>query len=137
MVKICILFVLLPHLFYTMVHSTTSCSEYLTYTIDPDTRKIFGRIEILPPKCPPENEEIYLKVALNATADSIKGIFRLELARSINESIQAVKQGRSLVYHVYFPSDDKFPTLSAIWINTQQYCLGPKRKYRIYLKYNI
>ncbi|XP_011866173.1 PREDICTED: serine protease gd-like isoform X2 [Vollenhovia emeryi] len=68
---------------------------------------------------------MYLKVALNTTADSLKGIFRLELARSINETIEAIQQGRHILYHVYFPSDVGLPTLSAIWFNDQRYCLGP------------
>ncbi|XP_011882333.1 PREDICTED: serine protease gd-like [Vollenhovia emeryi] len=52
--------------------------------------------------------------------------FRLELAHSIKEFIEAVQQGRPLLYHVYFPSDVDFPILSALWFNNQQYCLDPK-----------
>ncbi|XP_011858834.1 PREDICTED: uncharacterized protein LOC105556360 [Vollenhovia emeryi] len=126
MAKIFILLVLLPHLLCTMVHGTTLCPEYLTYTIDRETRKIFGRIEILPLESLLEDEEIYLKVALNTTADALKENFRLELAHSIKEFVEAVQQGRPLLYHVYFPSDVDFPILSALWFNSQQYCLDPK-----------
>jgi len=47
---------------------------------------------------------------------------RLELARSIQESIQAVQQGKPLLYHIYFSSHEPIPTLSAIWFNNQKYC---------------
>ncbi|XP_011863018.1 PREDICTED: serine protease gd-like isoform X2 [Vollenhovia emeryi] len=122
MTKIVILFAFLPHLLFTMVHGTTSCSEYFTHVIDPETNKIFGRIEVF---SPPGSDEIYLQVALNATADSLNGLFELELARPIKETIQAVQKGRPLVYHINFPSGAKFPTLSVIWFNNRKYCLGP------------
>ncbi|XP_011863024.1 PREDICTED: serine protease gd-like isoform X2 [Vollenhovia emeryi] len=122
MAKICILFAFLPHLLCTMVHGATLCSEYFTHAFDPETGKIYGRIEIV---SPPENDEFYLKVALNATADSLNGSFELALARPIKDIIQAVQLGRSLVYHINFPSGAKVPTLSAIWFNNRQYCIGP------------
>ncbi|XP_011858546.1 PREDICTED: serine protease gd-like [Vollenhovia emeryi] len=122
MAKICILFAFLSHLLCTMVHGATLCSEYFTHTFDPETGKIYGRIEIV---SPPENDEFYLKVALNATAESLNGVFRIELARPIKDTVQVIRQGRSLVYHINFPSDPKLPTLSAIWFNNRQYCVGP------------
>ncbi|XP_011868170.1 PREDICTED: uncharacterized protein LOC105562173 isoform X1 [Vollenhovia emeryi] len=123
MFMIFILFALLPQLLCTMVHDTMLCSEYFIYTIHPETLKIVGRLEI---PSPPENDEmLYLKVALNTTAYSLKGLFRIELARPIKETIQAIQQGRPLLYHINFPLDEKFPTLSAIWFNNQEYCFGP------------
>ncbi|XP_011858493.1 PREDICTED: uncharacterized protein LOC105556044 isoform X2 [Vollenhovia emeryi] len=122
MSKIFILFAVMPHLLCTMVHGTMLCSEYFTYTINPETFKILGRLEIT---SPPENDEMfYVKVALNVTDDSLNGLFQLELARPIKETIQAIRQGRPLVYHINFPSGAKFPTLSAIWFNNRQYCFG-------------
>ncbi|XP_011859650.1 PREDICTED: serine protease gd-like [Vollenhovia emeryi] len=118
--KIFLTFALLPHLLCTMVHGTTSCLEYFTYEIDPKTYKIFGRIEIF---SPPGNDEIHLKIALKTTANSLRRLFRLELARSIRESVQAIEQDKPLLYHVYFPSDVTFPMLSTIWFNNQQYCV--------------
>ncbi|XP_011863013.1 PREDICTED: serine protease gd-like [Vollenhovia emeryi] len=122
MAKICILFAFLSHLLCTMVHGTTLCSEYFTLAINPETGKIYGRIEII---SPPENDDLYLKVALNATADSLDGLFQLELARPIKDTIQAVQKGRPLVYHINFPSGAKFLTLSVIWFNNRKYCIGP------------
>ncbi|XP_011859659.1 PREDICTED: serine protease 29-like isoform X2 [Vollenhovia emeryi] len=123
MAKIFIFIVMLPYLTITMVHGRISCSEYFTYTIHPKTYKILGRIEIL---SPPKNGEFYLRVALNATTDLLNETFRLELARPIKESIQAVQQSRHLLYHVHFPSSENFPTLSSIWFNNQQYCVEPE-----------
>jgi len=54
------------------------------------------------------------------------------LAQSIKESILAVQQGRPLLYHVYFPFDENFPILSAIWFNNQQYCLDPEGEYHLF-----
>ncbi|XP_011859643.1 PREDICTED: serine protease gd-like isoform X2 [Vollenhovia emeryi] len=122
MSKIFILFALLPQLLCTMVHGTMLCSKYFTYTIHPETLKIVGRIEI---PSPPDNDEmLYLKVALNTTTYSLQGLFRLELARPIKETIRAIQQGRPLLYHINFPLAEKFPTLSAIWFNNQEYCFG-------------
>ncbi|XP_011858642.1 PREDICTED: uncharacterized protein LOC105556175 [Vollenhovia emeryi] len=121
MYKIFILFALLPHLFCAETPGRTSCSKYFKHTIDPETGKIFGRIEIRHFLL--ENE-IYLKVALNAT--TLNGLFRLELARSIKETIRAIERGRPLLYHINFPSDANFLILSAIWFNKRQYCLGPR-----------
>lgn len=54
---------------------------------------------------------------------------RLELARSKEESAQAVQQGRHLSYYVHFPLRYPIPTLSGIWFNGEQYCSGPDGKY--------
>ncbi|XP_011859645.1 PREDICTED: serine protease gd-like isoform X2 [Vollenhovia emeryi] len=126
MAKTFILFVLLPHLLCTMVHGTTSCSEYFTYTIDPETRKIFGRIEILSPQ---RTDEFHLKLALKTIADPLTNrsseLTRLELLRPITETIIAVEHGEPLLYQVNFPSNIMLPTLSAVWFNDHLYCLGP------------
>ncbi|XP_011868189.1 PREDICTED: uncharacterized protein LOC105562173 isoform X3 [Vollenhovia emeryi] len=115
MFMIFILFALLPQLLCTMVHDTMLCSEYFIYTIHPETLKIVGRLEI---PSPPENDEmLYLKVALNTTAYSLKGLFRIELARPIKETIQAIQQASSenivsnieLGHYVYPPDKEPLP----------------------------
>ncbi|XP_011867305.1 PREDICTED: serine proteinase stubble-like isoform X2 [Vollenhovia emeryi] len=123
MAKIFILIALLLHLFCTTIYGTISCLEYFTYVIEPKTRNVIGQIAI---PFPPENNGFHLEVALNTTADLAKGIFRLELARSIKDSVQAVQQGKPLLYHVYLPVDVNLPIVSAIWFNSQQYCLVPE-----------
>jgi len=61
-----------------MVHCATPCSEYFTYRIRPETTGILGQIEI---PSPPENDEFYLRVALNniAMPSSIRIFFLLLL----------------------------------------------------------
>ncbi|XP_011057378.1 PREDICTED: transmembrane protease serine 11D-like isoform X1 [Acromyrmex echinatior] len=125
MVKISILIILISHLFGTMVHCATPCSEYFTYIIRPETG-ILGQIEI---PSPSENGEFYLRVALNSVmmSPSKDAFVRLQLARPIKESILAIRQGRPLSYHIYFPSlnlDEPIPTVSAIWFNNLKYCSG-------------
>ncbi|KAG5330456.1 GD protease, partial [Acromyrmex heyeri] len=124
MVKISILIILISHLFGTMVHCATPCSEYFTYIIKPETTGILGQIEI---PSPTENGEFYLRVALNSVvmSSSQDAFIRLQLARPIKESILAIRQGRPLLYHIYFPSlnlDKPIPTVSAIWFNNLKYC---------------
>ncbi|XP_011866161.1 PREDICTED: serine protease gd-like isoform X2 [Vollenhovia emeryi] len=122
MSKIFILFALLPRLFCAVIRGTTSCSEYFAFTIDYETQKVLGRIEVI---SQPENDEFNIKVALNVTANSPKHLCRVELARPLRESVQALQQNKHLLYHVYFPTDAGLPTLSAIWFNNRQYCFGP------------
>ncbi|XP_011867323.1 PREDICTED: proclotting enzyme-like isoform X2 [Vollenhovia emeryi] len=111
-------------LFFIMVYSgTPPCSEYYTYSINSTTKSILGQIAIPPP---PENDEFYLKVVLETNADLRNGMFRLELLRSIKNSIQAIQQGRPLLYRVNFPTGENFPIVSAIWFNNHQYCLDSK-----------
>ncbi|XP_012521478.2 serine protease gd [Monomorium pharaonis] len=100
----------------------SNCSEYFTYMTKPETMSgLLGQIEI---PTPPENDDFYLKVALNVASESSKKFFRLELVRPIKESVQAVQQGNSLFYYIYFLSQpgEPNPTLSAIWFNDRQYC---------------
>ncbi|XP_071564126.1 serine protease gd isoform X1 [Temnothorax nylanderi] len=130
MVKIFILIALL--LLWTMVHGETPCPEYFTYIIDPKTHDIFGQFKISPE---PESTEFRLKVLLNASSlptELANGI-DLELAQSVSKSVQAVQQGRPLLYHIYFPRVENKPLLSTldyqisisgIWFNNLQYCQG-------------
>ncbi|KYM86384.1 Serine protease gd [Atta colombica] len=97
-----------------MIHCATPYSEYFTYIIRPETTGILGQIEIL---SPPENDEFYLRMALNSIAmpSSKDAFIRLELARPVKESILAIRRGRPLLYHVYFPSlnlDKPIPTVN-------------------------
>jgi len=46
MVKISIFIILISHLFGTMIHCATPCSEYFTYRIRPETTGILGQIKI-------------------------------------------------------------------------------------------
>ncbi|XP_071638391.1 serine protease gd-like isoform X2 [Temnothorax longispinosus] len=130
MVKIFILIALL--LLWTMVHGETPCPEYFTYIVDSKTHDIFGQFKISPQ---PESTEFRLKVLLNASSlptELANGI-DLELAQSVSKSVQAVQQGRPLLYHIYFPRVENKPLLltldyqisiSGIWFNNLQYCLG-------------
>ncbi|XP_024871469.1 serine protease gd-like isoform X3 [Temnothorax curvispinosus] len=130
MVKIFILIALL--LLWTMVHGETPCPEYFTYIVDSKTHDIFGQFKISPQ---PESTEFRLKVLLNASSlptELANGI-DLELAQSVSKSVQAVQQGRPLLYHIYFPRVENMPLLlmsnyqisiSGIWFNNLQYCQG-------------
>ncbi|XP_012521487.1 serine protease gd isoform X2 [Monomorium pharaonis] len=106
----------------------SDCSEYFTYITElgaTDMSKLLGQIEI---PTPPENDEFHLKVALHVD-DSSKNFVRLKLARSTKESVRAVQEGNSLLYHMHFPlASESNPTLSAIWFNNRQYCSNSKSK---------
>ncbi|KAL0106781.1 hypothetical protein PUN28_015379 [Cardiocondyla obscurior] len=123
MAKICILIALLPQLLYTLVQGQTSpCPEYFTYATKPGTDETIGQIEI---QSPPKIGELHLKVALKLAAElPTRYVGRLELARSKEESAEAVQQGRRLLYHVYFPLRYPIPTLSGMWFNGERYCSG-------------
>ncbi|XP_011867328.1 PREDICTED: serine protease gd-like [Vollenhovia emeryi] len=112
--------ILITLLFSPMVYGDTPpCSEYFTYSVDPTTNNISGHIAISPPAV---NDEFYLMVFLEANLTD--GSFRLVLVRSIQDSIQAIQQGRPLLYRVNFPTEENFPIVSAIWFNNQKYCIG-------------
>ncbi|XP_028047680.1 serine protease gd [Monomorium pharaonis] len=133
MAKVIILTTLLLHLFFIMVQGiivkqqSTDCSRYFTDTRQPGISNLLGRIEIPPP---PINDEYYLKVALD-TYNEVKRRnsignrnYRLELGRTIDETIRAVSQSKPLLYNIYYPINKPIPTVSAIWLNNQRYCPG-------------
>ncbi|XP_011867333.1 PREDICTED: proclotting enzyme-like [Vollenhovia emeryi] len=121
--KICILIALLPQLLYTLVQGQQSpCPQYFTYITKPGTNETIGHIEI---QSPPKTDEIHMRVTLKVAAElPTRYVGRLELARSKEESAQAVQQGRHLSYHIHFPLRDPIPTLSGMWFNGAQYCSG-------------
>ncbi|XP_012528110.1 chymotrypsin-like elastase family member 2B [Monomorium pharaonis] len=135
MTKVYILTVLLLHRFdFTTQDITVSqqpnCSEYLTNMTKSGTTNLLGLIEIPSTSV---YDEYYLKIALNTHNEITKhnslGIrdFRLELAQTLYDTIRDVRQGKPLLYHIYYPSDKPIPTVTAIWFNNQQICpdLGP------------
>ncbi|XP_036139010.1 serine protease gd isoform X2 [Monomorium pharaonis] len=91
----------------------------------PGTSNLLGQISIPPP---PVNDEYYLKIALNSNIEVTKknliGFrdYRLELARTIYDSVRAASQSKPLLYYIYYPSHKPIPTISAIWFNSQSYC---------------
>lgn len=119
-----ILIALLPQLLFTLVQGQQSpCPQYFRYIIKPGTDEMIGQIEI---QSPPKVSKLHLKVGLKLTTElPTKYYGRLKLARSTEDSAQAVLQGRSLLYHIYFPLRQPLPTLSALWFNDKKYCTGP------------
>lgn len=84
-----------------------------------------GEITIQSPKLPPYD----LKVGFNTDSSlhTKEPVAQLQLARSIQESVQAVQQGKSLLYHVHFPLGQPIPRLTKILFNNQQICPSPRK----------
>ncbi|KAG5310111.1 GD protease, partial [Acromyrmex insinuator] len=123
MAKMYILIALLSQLLFTLVQGQQSpCPQYFRYIIKPGTDETIGQIEI---QSPPKVSELHLKVSLKLTAElPTKNYGQLKLAQSTEDSAQAVLQGRSLLYHIYFPLRQPLPTLTSIWFNGKKYCTG-------------
>ncbi|XP_011057447.1 PREDICTED: LOW QUALITY PROTEIN: serine protease gd-like, partial [Acromyrmex echinatior] len=87
--------------------------------------EILGEITIQSPKLPPYD----LKVGFNTDSSlhTKEPVAQLQLARSIQESVQAVQQGKSLLYHVHFPLGQPIPRLTKILFNNQQICPSPRK----------
>ncbi|XP_039315599.1 limulus clotting factor C [Solenopsis invicta] len=125
MAKACILIALLPQLLCTLVQGQKSpCPQYFTFISKPGTDEVMGQIKI---PSPSKTGDLQLKIAfqMNVKLPS-KYVGLLELARSLEETAQAVYQDKNVLYYVHFPLRHVIPTVTGIWFNGQQYCSGHK-----------
>ncbi|KAG5330455.1 GD protease, partial [Acromyrmex heyeri] len=124
MAKISILIALLLQ-FCSIIQGLAPCIDYYTHIVKQGTNEILGEITIQSPKLPPYD----LKVGLNTdpSLHTKEPVAELQLARSIQESVQAVQQGKSLLYHVHFPLGQPIPRLTKILFNNQQICPNPRK----------
>ncbi|XP_036145161.1 transmembrane protease serine 11C isoform X2 [Monomorium pharaonis] len=133
MAKIYISTALLLYLLYLTIQDTTvsqqqtTCLKYLINMTELGTTNLLELIKIPSPSV---NDEYYLKVALNTNNEVKKhnsfgteDDFQLKLARTLYDTIRAVRQGKPLLYRIYYPSHKPIPTVSAIWFNDEQICL--------------
>ncbi|XP_039315595.1 proclotting enzyme [Solenopsis invicta] len=125
MAKLCILIALLPQLLCTLVQGQKSpCPQYFTFISKPGTDEVMGQIEI---QSPPKTGDLQLKIAFQINAElPSEYVGHLELARSLEESAQAVYEDKNLLYYVHFPLRHVIPTVTGIWFNDQQYCSDHK-----------
>ncbi|EFN78256.1 hypothetical protein EAI_01589 [Harpegnathos saltator] len=83
-----------------------------------------GQVQI---PSPPRNVELHLRVGLSiAVALPTKYVGQLKLAQSKEDSVQAVQEGRPLLYHIHFPLRRPIPLVTEILFNNQVYCTGPR-----------
>lgn len=123
MIKVIIKAVLLLHLFQ-LIAGQSPCPDYFQYVQDEASNKLIGYIKI---PSPPIGVNLRLSVSLSiAVALPSKYVGRLELARSKEQSIKAVNQGRPLTYKVHFPFPRPIPSLTGLWFNDQLICSGPR-----------
>ncbi|XP_039315591.1 serine protease gd isoform X2 [Solenopsis invicta] len=124
MAKLCILIALLQLLCTLVQEQKSPCPQYFTFISKPGTDEVMGQIEI---PSPSKTGDLQLKIAfqMNVKLPS-EYVGHLELARSLEESAQAVYEDKNLLYYVHFPLRHVIPTVTGIWFNDQQYCSDHK-----------
>ncbi|XP_014605125.1 PREDICTED: serine protease gd-like [Polistes canadensis] len=104
------------------------CPNYFRYFWN-NRREIIGQVII---SSPPKNTDLHLKIELSLAALlPSKYIGQLALARSKEETVREIQQGRPLFYVVNFPVTEPLPVLTNLWFNGQLYCSGPRASGRI------
>ncbi|XP_014228026.1 serine protease gd-like [Trichogramma pretiosum] len=100
----------------------SQCPEYFRYYRNETNGEISGLVEI---PSPPQGVPLHLSVILSiATVLPTKYMGKLELAKSKDESVRDVLQGKSLYYRVHFPVTRPFPTVLSISLNDILFCRG-------------
>ncbi|KAI4477872.1 hypothetical protein M0804_012352 [Polistes exclamans] len=104
------------------------CPNYFRYFWN-NRREIIGQVII---SSPPKNTDLHLKIEFSLAALlPSKYIGQLALARSKEETVREIQQGRPLFYVVNFPVTEPLPVLTNLWFNGQLYCSGPRASGRI------
>ncbi|XP_034183839.2 serine protease gd isoform X1 [Osmia lignaria lignaria] len=126
MISVIVQVALLVHFLQLIVQVTgqSPCPNYFRYIQDDHTNEVIGYIEI---PSPPKGVALQLSVTLSiAVALPSKYVGRLELAKSREESVRAVRQGRPLMYKIHFPLRRPIPVLTGLWFNNQLICSGQR-----------
>ncbi|CAK9825560.1 Serine protease gd [Anthophora retusa] len=127
MVSVIVKAALLVHLFQLIVDVTgqqSPCPNYFWYVQDDTTNDVIGYIEI---PSPPKGVALHISVSLSiAVALPSKYVGRLELAKSREQSVKAVNQGRPLNYKIHFPLPRPIAILTGLRFNNQLICSGPR-----------
>ncbi|XP_043485625.1 serine protease gd-like [Polistes fuscatus] len=125
----CISLIYLSILLSSKVSAVQSpCPNYFRYFWN-NRREIMGQVIIY---SPPKHTDLHLKIEFSLAASlPSKYIGQLELARSKEETVRDIQQGRPLLYVVRFPVAEPLPVLTNLWFNGQLYCSGPRASGRI------
>ncbi|KAL2734728.1 hypothetical protein V1477_013905 [Vespula maculifrons] len=98
------------------------CPRFFRY-VRSNIIETMGQVKI---PSPPKNVPLHLKIKLTVAALlPTKYSGQLKLAQSLEESVRAIQENRSLYYLVYFPIRRPIPILTGIWLNNQEYCSAP------------
>ncbi|CAK9810711.1 Serine protease gd [Anthophora quadrimaculata] len=127
MVSVIVKAALLVHLLQLIVDvagQQSPCPNYFWYVQDDTTNDVIGYIEI---PSPPKGVALHISVSLSiAVALPSKYVGRLELAKSREQSVKAVNQGRPLNYKIHFPLPRPIAILTGLRFNNQLICSGPR-----------
>ncbi|XP_076671772.1 chymotrypsin-like elastase family member 2A isoform X2 [Andrena cerasifolii] len=118
---------LLLYFLHLVAHVTgqSSCiPSFFRYMHNETSDETSGRIEMFGS---PKGVPLQLSAGLSiATALPTKYVGKIVLAQSREQSVQAVQQGRSLKYNIYFPLRRPLPQLTSLWYNNRLVCTGPR-----------
>ncbi|XP_046837299.1 serine protease gd-like isoform X1 [Vespa crabro] len=118
----CVFLIQLVDVMNEPVIVNSPCPKFFRY-IRSNAIETMGQIKI---PSPPKNVPLHLKIKLTVSALlPTKYNGRLKLAQSLEESVKAIQENRSLYYLVYFPIYRPIPILTGIWLNDQEYCSAP------------
>ncbi|XP_076244394.1 brain-specific serine protease 4 [Calliopsis andreniformis] len=130
MVSLVVKTVLLAY-FLELIHvnsqSTESCvPHYFNYVRNQDTGETSGRIKIDSSQVG-NGTPLRLSVTLSIGAVlPTTYVGKIKLAKSKEQSMKGIEEGRPLEYDLYFPLPQPIPKLTALWFNSRLICTGPR-----------
>ena len=118
------LFLYFLHLVAHVTGQSSCIPNIFRYMHNETSGETSGRIEMWGS---PKGVPLQLSAALSiATALPTKYVGKIVLAQSREQSVQAVQQGRTLKYNIYFPLRRPLPQLTSLWFNNRLVCTGPR-----------